>query len=84
VEFHTLDNVLVRGMAQELKLNKEKEHSKPHQSNVHVVVYDSDSSDNENEVYVTEFVWLSKSKASSWASLKLATKGSARRIEIYF
>jgi hypothetical protein len=29
VEFHTLANVLVRGMAQELKLNKEKEHSKP-------------------------------------------------------
>jgi hypothetical protein len=29
VEFHTLANVLIRGMTQELKLNKEKEHSKP-------------------------------------------------------
>jgi hypothetical protein len=43
VEFHTLANVLVRGMAQGLKLNKEKEHSKPRQSNIHVVEYDSDS-----------------------------------------
>jgi hypothetical protein len=34
VEFHTLSNVLVRGMAQELKLNREKEHSKPRRSNV--------------------------------------------------
>jgi hypothetical protein len=37
VEFHTLTNVLVRGMAQELKLNKEKEHSKPRRSNVHMI-----------------------------------------------
>jgi hypothetical protein len=57
VEVHTLANVLVRGMAQELKLNKEKEHSKPRWSNVHVVEYDSDSSDDKNEVYVVEFVW---------------------------
>jgi hypothetical protein len=35
-------------MAQELKLNKEKEHSKPCWSNMHVVEYDSDSSDDEN------------------------------------
>jgi hypothetical protein len=52
VEFRMLANVLVRGMAQELKLNKEKEHSKLRRSNVHVVEYDSDSSDEENEVYV--------------------------------
>jgi hypothetical protein len=75
VEFHTLANVLVRCMTEELKLNKEKEHSKPRQCNVHVVEYDSDSSDDENEVYVAEFVWPSKSKVSSCASLKLATKG---------
>jgi hypothetical protein len=42
VEFHTLANVLVRGMAQELKLNKEKEHSKPRWSNVHMIEYNSD------------------------------------------
>jgi hypothetical protein len=41
VEFHTLSNVLVRGMAQELKLNKEKEHSKPRRSYVHMIEHDS-------------------------------------------
>jgi hypothetical protein len=75
VEFHALSNVLVRGMAQELKLNKEKEHFKPHWSNVHMIEYDIDSSNDENEVYVAEFVWPSNSKASSCASLKPAIKG---------
>jgi hypothetical protein len=84
VEFHTLANVLVRGMAQELKLNKEKENSKPCRSNVHVVEYDFDSSDNENEVYVAEFVWPSKSKASSCASLKPATKGRQEELKFTF
>jgi hypothetical protein len=56
VEFHMLANVLVRVMGQELKLNKEKEHSKPRRSIVHIIEYDSDSSDDENEVYVAEFV----------------------------
>jgi hypothetical protein len=84
VEFHTLANVFVRGMAQELKLNKEKEHSKPRRSNVHVVEYDFDSSDDENEVYVVEFVWPSKSQASSCASLKLATKGRQEELKLTF
>jgi hypothetical protein len=71
-------------MAQELKLNKEKEHSKPRRSNVHVVEYDSNSLDDENEVYVAEFVWPSKSKASSCASLKLATKGRQEELKFTF
>jgi hypothetical protein len=81
VEFHTLANVLVRGMAQELKLNKEKEHSKPRRSNVHMIEYDSDSSDDENEVYVAKFVWPSKSKASSCASLKPTTNGRQEELK---
>jgi hypothetical protein len=56
-------------------MNKEKEHSKPCRSNLHMIKYDSDSSNDENEVYVAEFVWPSKAKASSYASLKPATKG---------
>jgi hypothetical protein len=84
VEFHTLANVLVRGMTQELKLNKEKEHFKPRRSNVHVVEYDSDSSDDENEVYVAEFVWPSKSKASFCASLMPATKGRQEELKFTF
>jgi hypothetical protein len=72
IEFRTIANVLVRGMAQELKLKKEIEHSKPCRSNVHMIEYDSDSSDDKNEVYVAEFVWPSKAKASSCASRKSA------------
>jgi hypothetical protein len=83
-EFHTLANVLVSGMAQELKLSKEKEHSKPRRSNVHVVEYDSDSADDENEVCVAEFVWPSKSKASFCASLKPATKGRQQELKVTF
>jgi hypothetical protein len=51
---------------------------------MHVVEYDSDSSDNENEVYVAEFVWPSKSKARSCASLKLATKGRQEELKFTF
>jgi hypothetical protein len=71
-------------MAQELKLNKEKEHSKPRRSNVHVVEYHSDTSDDENEVYVAEFVWPSKSKSSSCASLKPATKSQQEELKFTF
>jgi hypothetical protein len=84
VEFHTLANVLVRSMAQELKLNKEKERSKPRRSNVHMIEYDTDSSDNENEVYVAEFVRPSKSKDSSCESLKPATKGRQEELKFTF
>jgi hypothetical protein len=51
---------------------------------VHVVEYDFDSSDDENEVYVAEFVWPSKSKASSCASLKPATKGRQEELKFTF
>ena len=84
IEFHSLANVLVRGMAQELKLNKEKENYKPRRSNVYMVDYDSDSSNDDGEVYVTEFVWPSKAKASSCASLKPASKGQQEELKFTF
>jgi hypothetical protein len=71
-------------MTQELKLNKEKEHFNPRRSNVHMIEYDSNSSDNENEVYVAEFVWPSKAKSSSCASLKPATKGRQEKLKFTF
>jgi hypothetical protein len=49
-----------------------------------MIEYDSDSSDNENEVYVAEFVWPSKSRASSCASLKSATKGRQKELKFTF
>jgi hypothetical protein len=65
-------------------MNKEKEHSKPRWSNVDMIEYDSNSSDDKNEVYVAEFVWPSKSKASSCASLKPATKGREEELKFTF
>jgi hypothetical protein len=84
IKFNSLANVLLRGMAQELKLNIEKEHSKPHRSNVHMIEYDSDRSHDENEVYVAEFVWSSKANASSCASLKTTTKGRQEELKFNF
>jgi hypothetical protein len=43
MEFYSLDSVLVRGMAQELKLNKEKEKLESHRSDIHVVDYVSNN-----------------------------------------
>jgi hypothetical protein len=76
--------VLVRGMAQKLKLNKEKEQSKPRWSNVHMIEYDSDSSNDENEVYFAEFMWPSKAQSSSYASLKLTTKDRQEELKFTF
>jgi hypothetical protein len=84
IEFHSLANVLLRAMAQELKLNKEKEQSKPRRSNVYMIEYDFDSSDDENEVYVIEFVWHSKAKASSCALLKPTIKGRQEELKFTF
>jgi hypothetical protein len=49
-----------------------------------MIEYDSDKSDDENEVYVAEFVWPSKAKASSYASLKLTTKGRQEELKFKF
>jgi hypothetical protein len=48
---------------------------------VHMIEYYSDSSDDENKVYVAEFVWPSMSKASSCASLKPDTKGRQEELK---
>jgi hypothetical protein len=53
----------VRGMAQELKLNKEKEKLESYQSDVHVVDYVSNNLNNETRIYSAEFVWPSEDKS---------------------
>jgi hypothetical protein len=63
VNFYLLDSVLVRGMAQELKLNKEKEKLESYQSDVHVVDYVSNNLNNETRIYSAEFVWPSEDKS---------------------
>jgi hypothetical protein len=47
-------------MAQELKLNKEKEKLESHRSDVHVVDYVSNNLNDETGIYSAEFVWPSK------------------------
>jgi hypothetical protein len=47
-------------MAQELKLNKEKEKLESHRSDIHMVDYVSNNLNNESEVYSAEFVWPSE------------------------
>jgi hypothetical protein len=49
----------VRGMPQELKLNKEKEKLESHRSDVNVVDYVSNNLNDKTEIYSVEFVWPS-------------------------
>jgi hypothetical protein len=82
--FYSLDSVLVRGMAQQLKLNKEKEKLEPHWSDIHVVDYVSNNLNDESEVYSDEFVWPSKDTSFSCASLKPASKGQQEELRFTF
>jgi hypothetical protein len=50
VNFYSLDSVLVRGMEQELKLNKEKEKLESHRSDVNVVDYVYNNLNDEIEI----------------------------------
>ena len=43
-------------MTQDFRMNMDKENFKSRRSNVHIVDYDSNSSNDESEVYVAEFV----------------------------
>jgi hypothetical protein len=73
VNLYSLDSVLVRGMAQELKLNKEKEKLQSDRSDVNVVDYVSKNLNDETEIYSAEFVWPSEDKSFSCTSLKPAS-----------
>jgi hypothetical protein len=63
IDFYLLDSLLVRGMAQELKLNKEKEKLESHRSDVNMVDYVSNNLNDETEIYSAEFVWPSEDKS---------------------
>jgi hypothetical protein len=65
-------------------MNKEKDNFKSRRSNVHIIDYDSDSSNNSEEVYAAEFVWPSKEKSYSCSSLKPASKGRQEEIKFTF
>jgi hypothetical protein len=64
-------------------MNKENDNFKSRRSNVHIIDYDSDSSnDSDKEVYAAEFIWPSKEK--SYSSLKPASKGRQEEIKFTF
>jgi hypothetical protein len=66
-------------------MNNEKDNFKSRRSNVHIIDYDSDSSNNsDKEVYVAEFVWPSKEKSYSCSSLKPASEGRQEEIKFTF
>jgi hypothetical protein len=84
VNFYSLDSVLVRGMARELKLNKEKEKLESHRSDVNVVDYICNNLNDETEIYNAEFVWSSEDKSFSYTSLKPASKGRQEELNFTF
>jgi hypothetical protein len=71
-------------MAQELKLNKEKEKLESHRSDVHVVDYVYNNLNDETEIYSAEFVWTSEHKTFSYASLKPTSKGWKEELRFSF
>jgi len=71
-EFLTINQVLQRALAQESrgKENKEVHRYKIDRPKVNMVIYDSDHSDDEANVYTAEFVWPSKAKPFTCQDLK--------------
>ena len=70
-EYHTVNYLQIKVLDLEFKLKNAKDTYKPHRSNTHLLVHDSDSSDDESkEVYAAEFVWPSKAKSGLVLSLK--------------
>ena len=84
-DYFNLNALQLRAMNLEYKIKKSKDTYKPHRSNTHIVEYDSDSLNNEdNAVYTTEFVWPSSAKPCSCASLKPTQNSGKEKIKFTF
>jgi hypothetical protein len=56
-DFLSVAQVQVRALVVENRMNKKKDYFKSHRSNVHIIDYDSDSSDDsDKEIYAAKFV----------------------------
>jgi hypothetical protein len=65
-DFLSVAQIQVRALVVENRMNKEKYNFKSHCSNVHIIYYDFDNSDDsDKEIYAAEFVWPSKDKSYS-------------------
>jgi hypothetical protein len=83
--FLSVAQVQVKALVVENRMNKETDNFKSRRSNVHIIDYDSDSSnDSDKEVYAAEFVWPTKEKSFSCSSLKPASKGRQEKIKFTF
>ena len=80
-DFLTINQVLQKALAQESRSKDAR--SKSDRPNIHVL--NNDSSDDKNgEVYAAEFVWPSKAKSYSCASLKPIHKNRQEDIKFIF
>ena len=83
--FYSINQLQASALNQETKFKKEKDTYKSHRSNIHIVEYDSDSSDDEDkEVYATEFVWPVSAKPCSCASLKPTQRNRQEELKFTF
>jgi hypothetical protein len=84
-DFLLVAQVQLRALVVENRMNKEKDNFKSRRSNVHIIDYDSDSSDDsDKEIYAAKFVWPSKEKSYSCSTLKPANKGRQEEIKFTF
>jgi len=84
-DFYSINTLQLQAMNQEYKFKNSKDAYKPHRSNIQVVEYDSDlSNDEDKEVYTAEFVWPSAAKPCSCASLKPTQKSWKEEMKFTF
>ncbi|TKC12036.1 hypothetical protein FA727_23640, partial [Robertmurraya kyonggiensis] len=84
-DYYSVAQVHIRAEVAEGRMNKEKESFKTRRSNVHIVDYESDdSTDDDNDVYLAEFVWPANKKTVSYSSLKPIHKNRQEDIKFTF
>jgi len=84
-KFLTVNHLQMCVLGLEFRLKEAEDTYKTHQSNTHFVDHDSDSSDDEeNEVYVAEFVWPSKAKPYSCPLLKPTQRNGQNELKFTF
>jgi hypothetical protein len=82
-DFLLVAQVQVRALVIENRINKEKDNFKSRRSNVHIIDYDSDSSnDSDKEVYAAKFVWPSTKKSYSCSSLSRLVKVGKKKLNL--
>jgi len=82
-EFLTINQVLQKALAQESR-GKDVHRSPTDRPRMHMVDYNDDNSDDEVDVYATEFVWSSKAKPYSCNALKPIRKNHNEEIKFTF